>query len=118
MIEEVIRFLGPTSSFVDNGFLMFLLEIVRNIYDHADGLGYLFLRQDGGDVFFEVKDSGTECFDLSEVKKRGSTKYGNGTNFGMGLCGGMIEDVAETLGINLTIDTSRGFRYTGNYRMR
>ncbi len=87
-------------------------EIAKNIYDHAEGKGYLEIIPEGDSFKFLIKDHGEKTFDF-EFCKRNSTKAGNGINFGTGLeC---IGDYADSLGIELHIDTSKGFSYSGIY---
>jgi len=99
------------------GFVMLLREILKNIYDHADGLGQITLVNDNDSICFDIFDFGTESFNLMQIKAGTSTKSGNGINFGSGIIGGMIEDYASALKIELEIDTSNGFRYKGIYKM-
>ncbi len=102
----------------DIQFYMFLWEVVKNIYDHANGRGEMILLVEGHDLSFVVRDFGKKSFDLEKIKKRGSTKAGNGINFGFGVVGGGINALAKGIGIDLKLDTSRGFRYSGEYRLR
>ena len=99
----------------NNGFLMFLNEVVKNIYDHAEGKGFVLLEKEGLVIRFMIKDYGTESYDLAEIKKAGSKKPFNGVNYGAGICMNGIEDLAKGVGIVLQIDTSCGFTYTGTY---
>lgn len=112
--ESFMPFMG-----LDTGFMMFVWEIVKNIYDHADGKGQLTLKKEEGgenELFhFEIKDFGTQSYDLAKIKETGSTKIDSKVNFGNGLQGGMIEGMAEDLSITLRIDTSSGFCYAGTY---
>jgi hypothetical protein len=111
--EQLIEFMGGLDNYSTIPFVMFCNEIVKNIYDHANGLGWGTFRREGNKIFFEIGDHGIESFDLEEIKKLGSTKIGNGINFRAGLCGDMIVDMAKTLKIKLEIITLKGFRYNG-----
>ncbi len=114
-ILEIIRvFLNQNC----NGLLMLFLEIIRNIYDHADGCGKIIIIKDVDSIRFIIFDFGKKKYNLTEIKNSGSTKGGRSVNFGAGLCGSMIEDIAKTLEIKLKIDTSKGFRYEGIYYLR
>ena len=91
--------------------MILFVEIVRNIYEHAEGQGEAEIRFDKSQPEFIIFDYGKECFDIKTVIARGSTKS-DGCR-GNGLCGGLIQVAAIKLGIELTIDTSRGFCYIG-----
>ena len=110
--HAVIGFYG-----YDNGFLIFLREIVKNIYDHADGCGYcLMVKKDDGSISFEIRNQTPQSFDLELIKRSGSSKAGNDINYGFGVCGGGIDAFAKALGIALTLDATQGFLYIGEYR--
>ena len=112
-LHEAVDFIGFNDG---RPLAQFLLEIVKNIYDHGGGKGYAVLHKKGRIIEFELIDLGTQRFDWSEVRRRGSTKAnqpGNRENYGLGL--GMIEDIAKDLKIDLAIDTSCGFGYKGTY---
>ncbi len=89
-----------------------LIEIAKNIFDHAHGLGSLVIVSKAGSFEFVIQDEGDAAFDYEHCSKN-STRAGNGVNYGIGL--GIIKDIAETLGIELMIDTSKGFSYSGVY---
>lgn len=102
-------------------FIMLLNEIVKNIYDHADGQGEVTVVRDGDVLSFTARDFGTKSFDLTEIRARGSTKAGNGMNFGIGVCRGLIEQLAHSVGMTgagLSLDTSKGFSYSGSFTLR
>ncbi len=99
-------------------FYMLLKEIIKNIYDHAGGKGELIFLMEGKKVHFMLKDFGKKSFDLNQIKKNGSTKLGNGVNFGQGIGKGLIEDLARGIEIDLRVDTQKGFCYSGTYRLR
>lgn len=114
--REVIDFMGGSTSLdqYDLVFLMFLNEIVKNIWDHADGEGRAFLSQRERGLFFEIKDQGKESHDLAILKGGGTSKPNSGVNYGIGLS--HIEDWAKAAKVKeLAIDCSCGFRYTGVY---
>ncbi len=113
-VDALLGFVG-----FDNGFAMFMIEIVKNIYDHAEGRGMVTLTKKGHILKFEVKDFGTKSYDLEEIRKKGSTKarIGNKVNFGAGICGYAIDDLAQGIGVTFTVDTTHGFCYTGTYPM-
>lgn len=97
-------------------FFMFLREIVKNIYDHADGMGRAEFSMKEGKIGFFIRDFGDAPYSLEEIKKIGSTKIGNDINFGNGIFGGMIEQMAIDLGIELNMKTSKGFSFHGVYK--
>ena len=74
-------------------------EIVKKIFDHADGRGSLLITKsktkNGKEFGFVIKDEGegAECV--------------------VGL--GVIKDLAERLNIDLKVDTSKGYTYSGTY---
>ena len=88
-------------------------EIAKNIFDHAQGKGSLLIRLKNGQFEFVIKDDGQDSYEFE--KYRGKSKLaGNGTNFGIGL--DMILDLAKGLNIELKIDTTKGFTYSGVYK--
>jgi len=94
--------------------VMFFKEIVKNIYDHAEGKGVMTLVKGERGIYFRIKDFGKESYDFEILKTKGSSKAGNGTNFGIGL--GLIEGMADGFGvIDFKIDCSKGFVYSGIY---
>jgi anti-sigma regulatory factor (Ser/Thr protein kinase) len=88
-------------------------EIAKNIFDHAEGRGYLRITKQGNDFHFLIKDEGTESFDFKTCSTQGSRLAGNGVNHGIGL--DCITGIAEGLRIDLIIDTTKGFSYSGVY---
>lgn len=114
--REVIDFMGGSVELdqYDLVFLMFLNEIVKNIWDHADGEGRVFLSQKKRGLFFEIKDQGKKSYDLAALKGGGTSKPNSGVNYGIGLS--HIEDWAKAAEVKeFSIDCSCGFRYTGVY---
>ncbi len=94
-------------------FVMLAKEIVKNIYDHADGKGEATFIKNSDSLSFEIKDYGTVEYDLVALQGGGSTKH-TSYNRGIGLCR-MIPDMADVLGINLHTDCTKGFTYTGEW---
>ncbi len=106
--NEVAELIGQTMR-LD----MLLIEIAKNIFDHANGKGILMLRkQPDGTFAFEIRDHGTESYDFNLCRAR-PARHANGLNYGLGL--GLITDLADSLGIKLSVDTSAGFAYSGIY---
>jgi len=89
-----------------------IVEMAKNIFDHAHSQGHLIIRRNGSVLEFEIKDDGTEAHDFESCAIY-SVSAGNGINYGAGL--ETIRDIAFVLRINLEIDTSRGFCYRGSY---
>lgn len=87
-------------------------EIAKNIYDHAGGRGTLRIEKEANKFDFCIKDEGVEAFDR-EFCKNHSRLAGNGINFGIGLK--LIEDLAMILHIDLVVNISSGFSYSGIY---
>ncbi len=90
-------------------------EIVKNIFDHAGGKGFLLITKDQGGRNFEfiIRDEGQGSYDFEKCLTGPSRLAGNKINCGLGL--GIIRDLAESLNIDLSIDTSKGFSYSGKY---
>jgi hypothetical protein len=98
-----------------NGFCMLVNEITKNIWDHTDGKGQIILEADGEALNFEIKDYGTESYDLEEIRQVGSRLAGNHINHGHGVCGEMIKGLAEGNKVkNFQVNTSHGFTYSGS----
>ena len=87
-------------------------EIAKNIYDHARGEGSMTIIQKDNLFEFEIKDDGQESYDF-DLCKNNSASVSNGINYGIGL--NMIFNLASALKIELKIDTSKGFYYSGVY---
>jgi anti-sigma regulatory factor (Ser/Thr protein kinase) len=97
-----------------NGLAMLMIEIIKNIYDHADGKGYIRLVRRENYLDFEIRDFSGKSYNLDKLSVAGaSKKAGNGINFGVGLR--MIPQMAEDLNIQLQITTCDGFQYKGTY---
>lgn len=92
-------------------------EIVKNIFDHADGRGSLVIRRlKGGFLEFHIQDEGKETHDFEYCRTHSRLAGKTGHNYGIGL--DMITDLAGGLGIHLKVDTCRGFSYSGVYTPR
>ena len=94
--------------------LFYLLrEIIKNIYDHAEGMGSVLLKQiDTGRILFKVCSPGNS-YDFQKLKKEPSSKQGNKINFGRGLF--LIESMLQDFTENYSVDTSAGFCYQGEF---
>jgi len=109
----------PIDEFVTDGIhvnamLMFFREMVKNIYDHALGMGKMSLVREMSGIRFRIEDFGNKSYDFNILKVGRSSKAGNGINYGIGL--GLIESMAESLQIvDFKIDCSKGFIYSGVY---
>lgn len=89
-----------------------IVEIGKNIFDHAGGLGLLTIEEKNGSFVFEIHDEGKQEYDF-EFCWNNSRLAGNGINFGTGLR--IIFSLAKTLAIDLNVDTRKGFSYSGIY---
>lgn len=89
-----------------------IIEVAKNIFDHARGCGALRIQAHGTSFVFEIHDNGTEAYDF-EFCRANPSDLQNDINCGIGL--GMILDLAQSLSIDLKIDTSKGFAYSGTY---
>ena len=113
MQMRVIEFVGCRPMTFD----AFLREIAKNIWDHADGKGYLKLvTSDENSFGFEIGDHGQSSYDFEYCKRnsRLAGTLGNTANYGIGLQG-IIPIIARTVGIEWQVDTTRGFHYKGVY---
>ncbi len=108
ILVELLAYFGDSN----NALIQLVLEIIKNNWDHAEGKGSLAVTERSPGTFeFRVTDGGTAPVDL-EIACRGSTKAGNGTNYGIGM--GMIKDLgAMTCFTDFKIDTTAGFTYSG-----
>lgn len=91
-----------------------IIEIAKNIFDHADATGSLLIERKGDSFEFLIKDGGKVSYNWDECVGH-SRLAGNGVNFGAGL--ELILDMAETLKIDLHVDTTKGFSYSGVYKL-
>ena len=114
--EDILGGLKDSSRSIQ--FYMLLWEMIKNIYDHAEGRGEVIFSIQDNDIHFVVRDFGTASFDLEQIKKVSSTKFGNRMNYGLGISGGLIEGYARGIDVDLKIDTSHGFCYSGIYHFR
>ena len=87
-------------------------EIAKNIFDHAHGLGSLAIEFRNDSFEFKISDNGKTSYDFDTCSIQ-SRLVGTGVNFGAGLR--TICDLANDLDIELHIDTSKGFSYSGIY---
>ncbi|MBP6858096.1 MAG: ATP-binding protein [Candidatus Pacebacteria bacterium] len=87
-------------------------EILKNIYDHAEGKGSLYISKAGNEFEFYISDEGTELFDIKSCIQNWQPKNKD-VNFGIGL--NLINQLADSLNIKLIIETSKGFSYRGIY---
>ena len=120
-LNAFIEFLSKNSLLPEKGLepcVMFFKEIVKNIYDHAHGKGEAHFSLQGDKVIFYIKDFGTESFDLKKIRETGSTKVGNGFNFGTGISAGAIKELARCSNIRFRMRTAKGFSFCGVYRKK
>lgn len=89
-----------------------LWEIVRNIYDHNGGWGYLKLRQMNDYLEFEIAN--TKPTNPTE------TLLDSGPNFGIGLGTetqpSMIFGYAKEIALELSLDVSSGYLFKGRMK--
>ncbi len=116
----MLKFFHNTITYDHRELIVLITEILKNIYDHTDGYGQLYVKKEYPYIKFEIKDFGTKNFNIEKLAKPGfSNKKGNGVNFGRGLDMAILnEQTHEMLGLKLTLDTSSGFKYKGKYDMR
>ncbi len=76
-------------------FLQLLVEINKNIYDHAAGIGTLKLCITETSINFEIWNETEETLDLAKISKRGySTAEPDAPNFGAGV--GIICEIGRS----------------------
>lgn len=97
----------------DAQFMLLVMEIAKNIYDHAGGEGYALFIKTEKNILFRMSDFGEGSYDLESIASNSSSKAGNGINYGMGLL--CIKNCAKAANIELCISTKKGFSYKGNY---
>jgi hypothetical protein len=115
--EKIAPFLSKSFTVNYDWVMLYTLfnEIVKNIYDHADGKGEAIFWKNNVKkrLYFQIKDYGTKRHSLAKIKKEAKKgKPGNGINFGAGIAT-IIPGLALNLNIPLKIDTSCGFCYSG-----
>jgi len=110
--QQLIDFVGSENK----EFILMLAEIVKNIYDHNGGRGYVNLKKTiNGGTRFKIGNvvGQKEAAVLSENHQEGRP-----VNYGVGLSGVGIKAIAKILNIDLIIDISSGFVYEGMYQLR
>lgn len=93
---------------------LIIFEMIKNIFDHTvEQKGILIIEKTLHSITFFLEDQEDQAFVLKDCigRKNGSTQQ-KGINFGFGLEDGIIA-VADDIGLDLKIDTSRGFVYRG-----
>lgn len=95
-----------------NSFLMVISEMIKNIYDHANGEGYALLEKDINQISFEITDLGKNKFDYEKALASGRSSKNTKYNFGIGLQ--TIKEICENLQIKLEITQSdKSLSYKG-----
>ena len=109
--KQIIDFVGRENK----EFILMLVEIVKNIYDHNGGWGYVKLEKAAdGKIYFKLGNvSGRkEAAVLPE-----SHQENRPVNYGIGLSDVGIKKIAKVINIDLTIDIPSGFVYEGRYHL-
>ncbi len=97
------------------GLMYPILEMVKNIHDHADGKGTLILHRISPlEIMFDISDEGTESYNYDTYLKGPSRLQGNGINKGVGLRS-ISSFLATQHFKEVLIETSHGFHYKGTY---
>jgi len=116
-VEFLSHSVGALRKFLGRYPLPFFTEIVKNIWDHADGRGRILIVKytiSSGDFFlFSARDEGKESYSFMD-HIHNSRLRGNGVNFGRGL--DLIDDFGKDLCVRLYISTEKGFHYSGIVR--
>jgi glucose-6-phosphate-specific signal transduction histidine kinase len=98
-------------------FIRPIMEIVKNIYDHANGEGELILKKINEEsLYFEIFDYGNNYYILEKLKHDGISTLAsakNAHNFDFGLS--KILEFGQKLCQNFEVKTSKGFYYSGIY---
>ena len=92
-----------------------IVEILKNVHDHASGQAEVFIKRTNSYIEFKIKDEVKNFdVDIKKFSQQGfSTKSGNKVNYGAGL--GLILHPEIKKRFNLKLDTSHGFKYSGKY---
>jgi len=93
--ESIFPFI-ENNSWTGHAFLMLVMEIIKNIYDHANSTGHAYFEKDDKTISFEIVSHDTKNYPIKEQKKKGVSKKESGVNFGIGLQI-IIPKMAETL---------------------
>jgi hypothetical protein len=94
-----------------NVFSMMIIEMLKNIYDHAGGNGYALFIKSNETISFQIKSFSSEEFDYLLWSEPGKSSKDTKYNRGIGLS--IIEGTAEQLEIDLKIEQSEGLLYKG-----
>jgi hypothetical protein len=109
--KQVTDFIGLENK----EFLLMLTEIVKNIYDHNGGRGYVKLKKTvNGKIRFKI---GNVIGQKGAAVLSESHQENRSVNWGVGLSGVGIKEIAKVLEIDLIIDISSGFVYEGIYQL-
>jgi len=117
--KEIESFISLTDGPRSQCLLRMLLEIVRNIYDHAEGWGYLKLSElENNCVEFEIgnldkSESSPKC----TLKHFGKKSWDNhGAGLGCDGKQGMIFTYAESIDLQLNMDIQNGYVFRGVFK--
>ena len=96
-------------------FIMIFIEMVKNIYDHADCDGVIMFNFKEKEFLFTIS-SKSKSFDYSKAKFLPSSKTGSGNNFGLGLL--LIEELSGQLNLKLKIIQKKDrLTYVGRWKI-
>lgn len=98
-------------------FIIIFIEMVKNIYDHADCNGVLMFNFKEKEFLFTISSSSkSNNFDYSKAKSLPSSKAGSGKNFGLGLL--LIEELSSQLNLKLRIIQKKDrLTYVGRWKI-
>ncbi|MBU4536428.1 hypothetical protein KJ603_00105 [Patescibacteria group bacterium] len=119
-LHTMVVFLRETLTYDHRELITLIIEILKNIHDHTNGYGQIYINKTQDFVYFKIKDFGTKNYtsDIERFSQIGFTTKSNIVNRGCGL--GLIARInseEDKIGVNLKLDTSSGFKYTGKYNI-
>ncbi len=115
-LHVMIKFLWDKVTHDHRELISLIIEILKNIYDHTDGYGQIYINKTKNFIEFEIKDFGTKSFDIEKLSKIEFTTKETSFNKGSGLHMMILDKrIHKTLGLKLDLDVSCGFKYFGKY---
>lgn len=115
LLKQFLSSVFPIVGEEHKAFLAMILEMVKNIYDHADGWGYAkFHKLPDGEIHFEVNNLKGDNSAKSGRDKTQTEHIKNTKNFGVGIAA--IKAIAKSLHILLISHKADKFEYQGIYR--
>lgn len=115
-LTKMSRMLLDKLTYAHRELIVLMIEMLKNIHDHTNGRGEIYIKKTDSYIEFEIRDYGRDSFDIKSLSKRGvSAKKDTGVNFGAGLGTILDPKIHKGIGLKLKLDASCGFKYTGKY---